>query len=254
MRLVEDAWESAARVVDDLLNTLTEGVETAWDQLANGAEQAWEALATASETAWNAAAAAVEGAAGTLVDMIEVSIELMVRVVEFFGELIAEAWELIKRLGACLAGILILQITKADNVIENFWKVPKPLPGSYRTDIEPVFGGKSFWNVWYIDDARLAADWYNDSTSAMTMSGITLAGVTLSHLIFLTRPWNGTDNADRELMAHELVHVLQYRRLVTDPAFGCAYGIGYEESGFDYWAHPMENAARDFVTANSALI
>ncbi len=88
--------------------------------------------------------------------------------------------------------------------------------------------------MWYIDDAPGGCD------------------VVASHL--LTRPWDETDNADRELMAHELVHVLRYRRLVTHPAFGCAYGIGFEESGFDYWAHPMENAARDFVTANAALI
>ncbi len=113
---------------------------------------------------------------------------------------------------------------------------------------------RSFWNVWYIDDARLAADKYNDTTDAMTMSGVTLAGVTLSHLIYLTEPWDPNADDDRKLMAHELVHVLQYRRLITDPAFGCAYGVGYMEAGFDYEKNPMEEAAITFVNDNSAVI
>jgi hypothetical protein len=117
-----------------------------------------------------------------------------------------------------------------------------------------VFGDRSFWNVWYIDDARLAADWYNDTTDAMTMSGVTLAGATLTHLIFLTAPWDQFDNNDRKLMAHELIHVLQYRRLITDPAFGCAYGVGYMEAGFDYAKNPMEAVAFKFESDNAAAL
>jgi hypothetical protein len=88
----------------------------------------------------------------------------------------------------------------------------------------------------------------------MTMSGVTLAGVTLSHLIYITEPWDPNDDTDRVLMAHELVHVLQYRRLVTDQAFGCAYGVGYMEAGFDYRKNRMEAVAYDFTGANRDLI
>lgn len=55
-------------------------------------------------------------------------------------------------------------------------------------------------------------------------------------------------------MAHELVHVMQYRRLITEPAFACAYGIGYADAGFDYATNPFEKAAYDFVTANAGTI
>ncbi|MEA2024517.1 MAG: DUF4157 domain-containing protein [Actinomycetota bacterium] len=251
---VEDGWEAASAAIEATWEGLEAAVESGWSELSEVAEATWERIEQASEEAWETATAAVLGAAGALAGLVEMSIELMARVVEFLGDLAEQAWELIKQLGACMAGVLILQITKTDNVVENFWKVPKLLPASYRADIEPFFGDRSFWNVWYIEDARLAADWYNDTTDAMTMSGVTLAGVTLSHLIFLTDPWNESNGEDRKLMAHELVHVLQYRRLVTDPAFGCAYGIGYENAGFDYFSHPMETAAYDFVSANAAAI
>lgn len=52
----------------------------------------------------------------------------------------------------------------------------------------------------------------------------------------------------------ELVHVLQYRRFVLEPAFACAYGVGYAEAGFDYASNPLEREAYDFVSANSSVI
>jgi hypothetical protein len=48
--------------------------------------------------------------------------------------------------------------------------------------------------------------------------------------------------------------VLQYRRLITDQSFGCAYGVGYMEAGFDYRKNQMEAVAYDFTDANGALI
>lgn len=252
--LVEDAWEAASGVVEDAIDELGDFVEDAWNALEDTAAAAWNAVENAAEDAWERTVAAVEGAAGALANMVELSVEIMDRVVEFIVDAAKSAWVLIKQLGACLGGIVILKLVKLDNAIENFWKVPKLLPASYRQAIEPLFGDRSFWNVWYIDDARLAADWYNDTTDAMTMSGVTIGGATLSHLIYLTDSWDPADASDRELMAHELVHVVQYRRLVTDQAFGCAYGVGYMKADFDYRKNAMEAVAYDFTDRNRALI
>lgn len=251
---IEAAWEAAAAVAEDGWEDLSAFAEGAWSELSEGAEAAWEAVDRAAEAAWERAVAAAEGMAGQLADLAELSVELMDRLVEFIVDIARTAVDLIKKLGACVGGIVILQLAKTDNLVENFWKTPKQLPASFRTAIEPVFGGRSFDNVWYIDDARLAADWYNDETDAMTMSGATLAGVTLDHLIFVTSPWNPQDPEARKLMAHELIHVLQYRRLVTDPSFGCAYGVGFMEAGFDYAKNPMEDSAYRFVRQNETAI
>lgn len=88
----------------------------------------------------------------------------------------------------------------------------------------------------------------------MTFAGVTLSGISVSNVIFLDNPWDETNDDDRRLMTHELVHVLQYRRFVTESAFACAYGIGYAQAGFDYRANPLEDEAFDFVTANNAAI
>lgn len=47
------------------------------------------------------------------------------------------------------------------------------------------------------------------------------------------------------LLAHELVHVDQVRRLGGERAFACAYGRGYVEGG-SYRANPLEVEAYEF--------
>jgi hypothetical protein len=88
----------------------------------------------------------------------------------------------------------------------------------------------------------------------MTFAGVTLAGVNVTNVIFIDTPWDETNTDDRELMTHELVHVMQYRRFLTESGFACAYGIGFAQAGFDYRENPLEDEAYDFVDAHTADI
>ena len=88
----------------------------------------------------------------------------------------------------------------------------------------------------------------------MTFAGVTIAGVTLNNVIFVGPAFDQAAADSRQLLCHELVHVLQYRRFVTEPAFACAYGIGYANAGFDYRSNPMEAEAYDFVDAHAPAI
>lgn len=107
-----------------------------------------------------------------------------------------------------------------------------------------------------MEDASLTANWFTEGTptDGMTFAQVTLAGITLTNIIFLADPWDSTNSDDRRLMAHELFHVMQYRRLISEPAFACTYGIGYAEAGFDYRRNPFEATAYVFVDTNSATI
>jgi hypothetical protein len=264
---VEDAWEAAVDEVEDAWEAIEEGVEDGFEAIADVAEDAWDGFTTAVEDAWNTIEHGVEDAWDaverllddawkTLADAYDWALAALERTLEWIGELAEDIGMLFLQLGACLAGQVVYRLAKLGNVVANVTRPVRTLPESFRDDMAPIFDGADFWNVWYVDDASLTANWFSESndTDGMTFAGVTLAGINLSYVIFLSEPWDENDPEDRKLMAHELVHVLQYRKLVTETAFACAYGAGYAKAGFDYAANPFEASAYQFVDANSVAI
>ncbi|GLI26420.1 hypothetical protein ARHIZOSPH14_06620 [Agromyces rhizosphaerae] len=253
---VEDAWNEIGELVDDIADAAEGIASSAWDAIEGAAEAAWEAFTDAIDAAWDAAVAATMTVADWAVQAYEESLEVIASTIEWLGELGESAWEYIVKLGGCLGGLVIYRLAKAGNVLANFGRTARLLPSEFVRDMAPIFGGTSFAGVWYIDDASLSSNWYQKGTpvDGMTFAGATIAGVTLNNVVYVRDPWEVVEDIARKLMAHELVHVVQYRRLKTEAAFACAYGIGYAEAGFDYRGNPFEVEAYDFADANEQEI
>jgi hypothetical protein len=267
----EDAWEAVADAAEATWQGVSDAAESAWDGISDAAESGWEAVTSAAEHAWDTVSNGAEAAWDRAAEIVEAGLDELAKAyewavqaaadtIEWLGGVLVDLGELFLQLGACLAGQIVYRAAKAGNVIANIYKLPKLLSSDFKDDMKRVLGSYDlaalgFDTVYYIDDASLTANWFGGGgTAAMTFAGVTLAGLPVSNAIFVRDPWDETDATDRELMAHELVHVLQYRRFITESGFACAYGIGYAKSGFDYRTNPLEAEAYSFVAANTGPI
>ena len=250
----EDAWNTFTDAAEDAWDAVAAAAEDAWEAVEEAASDAWDAVVDGAEAAWDRAAAIVEAGIDELSKAYEWAVEAAQDAIEWLGGLFVELAELFLQLGACLAGQVVYRVAKAGNVIANIYRPPALLSSDFKSDMGTVFSGAGFDTVFYVDDATLSANWFGDGTDGMTFAGVTIAGVSVSNVIYLDATWDETNDEDRKLMAHELVHVLQYRRFITESGFACAYGIGFAQAGFDYRANPMEDEAYDFVDLNSAAI
>ena len=263
--LAEEAVEGAVDLVEDGWNAITDAAENAWEGIEDAAESAWEAIEGAVEDAWDeiteavedlwdgaqqaveaafeAAADAVEHLADAAASAYETAVDAIERTLTWLGDLIKDIAYAIAMLGACLAGILIHTLAEADNILLNFWKLPKKLSGTMRAEAAPLFPSVPLDRVFYIENATLSANHFNGDTGAMTFSQVEIAGVNFAYMIYFDAVHDDTILHDRALMIHELVHVDQYRKFGFEDAFACAYGIGFASADFSYRDNPLEAEA-----------
>lgn len=260
---VEEAWETVTAAAEDAWETVTSAAEDAWEAVSGAAEDAWDWTVGAAEAAWDRAGEIVEAGIDEMAKAYEWAVEAAAKAIEWLGGALLELGQLFLQVGACLAGQIVYRVAKAGNILGNIHRPPRLLPADFRSDMVGVFGGSTvtsainaadFALVLSVDDALLSANWFSSGTDAMCFGTTSVMGVTIGGLIFLDDPWDSTSNADRELMAHELVHTTQYRRFINETGFACAYGIGFAQAGFDYASNPLEAEAYDFVDANAASI
>lgn len=239
----EDAWEAIEEAAENAWDAIAEAAEDAWDAIAEAAEDVWEAIQTAAEKAVDAAAAAAEHIADAAASAYENALDAVERALTWLGDLIKDIAYAIAMLGACLAGIIVHNLAEADNILINFWKLPKRLSTKMQTEAAPLFPDVALDRVFYIEDATLSANHFKSGTDAMTFSHVELAGVNFAYMIYVDDTIDDSDETDRALMIHELVHVDQYRKFRFEDAFACAYGIGFASAGFSYRDNPLEAEA-----------
>ena len=239
----EDAWEVIEDAAERTWDTIEKEVEGAWAEITEGIEDIWDGVQRAVEAAFEAAAEAVEHLANAAASAYETVLDAIERTLAWLGDLIKDIAYAIAMLGACLAGILIHSLAEADNILLNFWKVPRRLSGAMKAEAEPLFPGVPLDRVFYIENATLSANHFNGSTDAMTFSHVEIAGVNFAYMIYVDDVIDDKVIADRGLMIHELVHVDQYRKFRFEDAFACAYGVGFAGSGFSYEDNPLEAEA-----------
>lgn len=263
--LAEEAWKEATDFAEDAWNTIGDAAEDAWNDVAEAAEAAWEGLTEAVDEAWDAVVAAVEEAWEDVRAAVEVAFEkaaeaaervydaaasayenvvdAIERALTWLGDLIKDLAYAIAMLGACLAGIIVHNLAEADNILTNFWKLPKRLSDPLKAELAPLFPNLPLERVFYIDDANLSANHFGKNADAMTFSHVEIAGVNFAYMVYIDDAWSEATKSDKGLMVHELVHCEQYRRFGPEDAFACAYGIGYADAGFSYENNPLEAQA-----------
>lgn len=232
----EQAWESIEQAAEDAWRAIEEAVEDGWDAIVEALEDVWDGLQAAVETAIEAAADAAASAYENVLDAIE-------RTLTWLGDLIKDIAYAIAMLGACLAGIIVHTLAEADNILLNFWKLPKGLSSTMQAEAAPIFPDVPLDRVFYIENATLSANHFASGTDAMTFSHVELAGVNFAYMIYVDDVIDDTKKIDRGLMVHELTHVDQYRKFRFEDAFACAYGIGFASAGFSYEKNPLEAEA-----------
>jgi hypothetical protein len=239
----EDAWEGIEDAAESAWETIEADAEHAWDDISGAVEDLWEDAQKAVESAFEAAEDAVEHAADAAASAYETALDAVERTLTWLGDLIKDIAYAIAMLGACLAGIVIHSLAEADNILLNFWKVPKTLSARIRADAATIFPEVPLERVLYIENASLSANHFKSGTLAMTFSEVEIAGVNFAYMIYVRDTIDDTVKDDRGLMIHELTHVDQYRRFRFEDAFACAYGIGFATAGFSYQNNPLEAEA-----------
>ena len=239
----EDAWEAIEDAAEDAWEAIEDAAENAWDAIVAAVEEVWESIQTAVETAIEAAADAAEYAADAAARAYENVLDAIERTLTWLGDLIKDIAYAIAMLGACLAGIIVHTLAEADNMLINFWKLPKRLSDTMQAEAAPLFPDVPLDRVFYIENATLSANHFKSGTDAMTFSHVELAGVNFAYMIYVDDVIDDTQKTDRALMIHELVHVDQYRKFRFEDAFACAYGIGFASAGFSYKDNPLEAEA-----------
>ena len=125
------------------------------------------------------------------------------------------------------------------NALEPVSQFPSKLK-DFLTPVFPEFGSwQNAWlgwtNIWLVKDAWIAG------RSGAAFVGVTIKGVRLSSVVYVSmldlRAYGHVSNA-----AHELEHVRQMTRFVTEENFACAYGAGFALGG-GYAQNPFEDAA-----------
>jgi ABC-type transporter Mla subunit MlaD len=254
VELVEDGWNTIADAAEDASEAVEDAAESAWEAIAEAAEDAWEEIDNAvedlseymqdaMESAYEGALAAAEHVADAAASAYETALDAVERTLTWFGDLIKDIAYAIAMLGACLAGIVVHTLAEADNILLNFWKLPKTLPSRIRSDAAPIFPQVPLDRVLYIENATLSANHFKSGTQAMTFSEVEIAGINFAYMIYVRDTIDDTVLADRGLMIHELTHVDQYRKFRFEDAFACAYGIGFASAGFSYRDNPLEAEA-----------
>ncbi len=239
----EDAWESIEEAAEDAWRGIEEAVEDGWDAIVEAVEDVWDGIQAAVETAIEAASDAVEYAADAAASAYEHALDAIERTLTWLGDLIKDIAYAIAMLGACLAGIIVHTLAEADNILLNFWKLPKRLSNTLQAEAAPIFPDVPLDRVFYIENATLSANHFKSGTDAMTFSAVELAGVNFAYMIYVDDVIDDTVKLDRGLMVHELTHVDQYRKFRFEDAFACAYGIGFASAGFSYKDNPLEAEA-----------
>jgi len=239
----EDAWESIEQAAEDAWRAIEEAVEDGWDAIVEAVEDVWDGVQAAVETAIEAAADAAEYAADAAASAYENVLDAIERTLTWLGDLIKDIAYAIAMLGACLAGIIVHTLAEADNILLNFWKLPKRLSSTMQAEAAPIFPDVPLDRVFYIENATLSANHFTSGTDAMTFSHVELAGVNFAYMIYVDDVIDDTKKIDRGLMVHELTHVDQYRKFRFEDAFACAYGIGFASAGFSYEKNPLEAEA-----------
>jgi hypothetical protein len=260
VELVEDGWNAIADAAEDAWEAIEDAAESAWESIENAAEEAWEDVTAAVEDLWEdaqaaavaafeAAAEAVERVAEAAARAYETVVEAVERTLSWLGDLIKDIAYAIAMLGACLAGILVHTLAEADNILLNFWKLPKRLSANMQAEAAPLFPDVPLDRVYYIENASLSANHFKSGTDAMTFSAVEFAGVNFAYMIYVDDVIDEAVPEDRALMIHELVHVDQYRKFGFEDAFACAYGVGFASKGFSYRDNPLEDEAFDVQAA-----
>jgi hypothetical protein len=150
--------------------------------------------------------------------------------------------DILGAIGGCAGGKVVYKVAEKSLKIRHPLRKRRRLMPETIARLQPLYPELDLHSASFVTSASFPADWFQspDQTLAMT---------------FGTRIWfkwkrRHVEETDEGLLVlmHELVHVVQFRRLGSSKtAFACAYGIGFLNAGADYARNPLEAEAFEFV-------
>jgi hypothetical protein len=132
----------------------------------------------------------------------------------------------------CAGGIAIYFAAKSACHARNVGRTRRRIPEDVARTLAPHFPALDLATVRIVAGSSLPPNWLGPRV-------FRASAMTFGRTIFFVdaEPFRGPGAV--RLLAHELVHVEQVRRLGGERAFACAYGRGYVEGG-SYRANPLE--------------
>lgn len=146
----------------------------------------------------------------------------------------------------CTAGIAVYFAARAACHARNAGRARLRIPDEVARTLAPHFPALDLATVRIVAGASLPPNWLGPRVFRAD-------AMTFGRVIFVVgrEPFDGPRAL--RLLAHELVHVDQVRRLGGERAFACAYGRGYLGGG-SYRANPMEVEAYELEARIAILL
>lgn len=139
--------------------------------------------------------------------------------------------------GGCSGGRLIYYAAQTTVQLANWTRDKHRISAESKAKLQPLFPRLDLDQVEFKMCCSLPGNWFTGADEVEAM--------TFGYVIYFKD--NNIEQTDRglDILMHELVHVDQVRRLGSEHAFACEYGIGFLAGG--YRNNPLEEEAYDFV-------
>ena len=248
--VVDAASEALAAIPEQYSETLSRVVEV-WDDLLVDVDRMIQDIVddvvravTALERIFDATLTRLTAALEQAAQLVELAPMLLERLIYFLERVVRCIVDVVAMLGGCLGGIVGYYLWKSAVVTANLFKPVRQIPKKLQEFLDPVFpefrNYQNAWvgwhNIYLVDDA-----WINKSLGT-TFVDVTLYGVRLSSVIYVKDKLDLHEYWKVSNVTHELEHVRQMTRFVSEMAFACAYGAGWGVRA-GYTQNPFERAA-----------
>lgn len=231
-----DQLSRVAEPFDDLLAD----IDRVYRDAVDGVLRRAAAMDLLLQDALSGLSAAIDHAA----QLLELLPRMLERLLYFLERVVRCLVDLVAMLGGCAGGVVGYYVWKASVVAANALRPIRPIPRKLQDFLQPVFpefrSYPNAWlgwhNIWLVDDA-----WVGGSLGT-TFAGVTYKGIRFSSVVYVSPPLDMGHYGHVSNIAHELEHVRQMLRFVSEPLFACAYGAGWAVGG-GYRQNPFERAA-----------
>ncbi len=248
--VVDVAAGALAAIPEQYADALSHAVE-AWDRVLADVDRRFEDIvedvmraATALEGILQTTLSRLSEAIEQTAQMLDLLTRMLEGLIYFLGRALRCLVDLVAILGGCVGGTVAYYVWKATVVIANSIEPIRQIPEKLQKFLQPVFPEFSTYqnawlgwsNIWLVEDA-----WIGGMAGAAFV-GVTYKGIRLSSVVYVDLPLDLRLYGHVSNVAHELEHVRQMTRFVSERAFACAYGAGWLMGG-GYAQNPFERAA-----------
>jgi hypothetical protein len=267
--LVVDAASAALASIPEQYSESLSRVIEVWDELLVDVDRMIQNIvddvmraATALEEIFQATMTRLTAAIDQTAQLVELVPKMLERLLYFLEKVVRCIVDLLAMLGGCAGGVVGYYLWKSTVVTANLYKPVRQIPKKLQEFLDPVFPEfRSYQNAWVgwhniylVEDAWIRTPLGTEPLGTAFVD-VTFYGVRLSSVVYVKDKLDLHEYWKVSNVMHELEHVRQMTRFVSEMAFACAYGaglalrLGYNQNPFERAAFALECRQKSRILA-----